>query len=817
MHPKSKKRFTLKIMTGYVALGLLAALASYFIHTEFKSYASSKNQVDENVKLLTTNRLLTYLYEAENLSKLALQTKKSGDLNAYSQKVDSINNIIDSLKPLVSNSHNTQISQLDSVQQLLQQKVFNNAELRKLKVQSGNGASFDSVLNAFHEMEVEMGRITPETFAPNFDQLPASTQSSIREYVAILNKNIPSSNGNVDANNIDSILQVSKSILNKAKYETAQAERNMFQKELQIYRTDLELSQKMRSIISGFEREMVQNAYLDNINQKRALKRSTRLAVGAIVLGLLIVILFTFLISKDYWKIQRYREQLESEKKYSESLLKSREQLISTVSHDLRTPLNTISGYSELMEHSGLSGKQLNYLKNVRSASGYVENLVNDLLDYSRLEAGKMHLEKVPFVLSNLIHETSMHFEDINAKKEVELVVGVDEIFKRPILGDPFRIRQILTNLIGNAFKFTRQGHVRVIAQLEEKRNIPWVKIEVEDTGIGIRPEKQELIFQEFTQAGSNTEKQYGGYGLGLTISKKLTELLGGTLSLKSEENQGSTFTVSLPVEFTEMAAGGGTNQEMDIFDGALSLCIIDDDTTLLELLKDICQTNHIDAQTHHDFDKLVKIGDLSFDMVLTDIQMPQNDGFTVLERLRGMGYEKPVIAMTGQKFTDKSNYLEAGFTDVLQKPFSNTSFLNVLARTGDFSPKKDSTTTKVPDSGSDHFNIKNIAPFLDSPNAVQDVLDTFLGNTAKNMESLSLHITNEDFSGIRAISHKMLPMFRQLGVHRAVPILERLEHIPDDVKIKNIMEALGRLETSVSLLEDAIREYLVRLPIGTD
>ncbi|MBR9855083.1 MAG: hybrid sensor histidine kinase/response regulator, partial [Algicola sp.] len=385
MDPKSKNRFTLKIILSYAVLGVLAILAAFFIYDELKTYTSSKNQGDSNQKLLKTNKLLTQLYDAENLSKLALQTKKPQDLKSYARKVDSINSFIDSLKPLAQ----TNTGKLDSVQELLKQKVFNNAELRKLKVQNEKSASLDSVLDTFHEMEVDMGRITPETFAPNFHQLSPEAQESIKAYVALLNKNIPNSNGNTDANNIDSILAISKSILEKAKTETATTERTVLQKELQIYRTDLELSQKMRGILSDFEQEMAQNTYLDNLHQERALKKSSRLAAGAIILGLIVVIVFTLMISKDYWKVQKYREQLESAKKYAESLLKSREQLISTVSHDLRTPLNTISGYSNLIEQSGLNSKQLNYLKKIKSSSGYVDSLVNDLLDYSKLEAGK--------------------------------------------------------------------------------------------------------------------------------------------------------------------------------------------------------------------------------------------------------------------------------------------------------------------------------------------------------------------------------------------------------------------------------------------
>ncbi|RIV52774.1 response regulator [Flagellimonas taeanensis] len=816
MHPKSKKRFTFKIISSYVALGVLAVLASFFIYSEFKTYISAKSKEEDNVKLLKTNRLLTDLYEAENLSKLALQTKKPDDLQAYAQKVDSINTIIDSLKPLANNDPNAPISQLDSVQELLKQKVFNSAELRKLRVKNENRTSYDSVLDAFHKMEVGMGRITPETFAPNFKQLPASTQNSIREYVALLNKNIPSSNGDVDANNIDSILHLSKSILNKAKMETAAIERSMIQKELQIYRTDIELSQKIRNIIAGFEKEMAQNAYLDSLNQQQALERTTRLAGGAILLGLLIVVFFTLLISRDFWKVQRYREQLEEEKKYSEFLLKSREQLITTVSHDLRTPLNTISGYSELMEHSGLNGKQLNYLKNVRSASGYVENLVNDLLDYSKLEAGRMNLEQMPFILSNLIQETSLHFKDVNSKKEVELQLEIDENLEKPIVSDPFRIRQILTNLVGNAFKFTQKGYVKISALLEEKGNEQWVRIRVKDTGIGIKTEQQELIFQEFAQASDSTEKKYGGYGLGLTISKKLTELLNGTIYLESHENEGSTFTVRIPVAFGEMPIAEDPPQEKKL-DGPLTLCAIDDDANMLKLLEDICQVNAIPIKTYTNFEEIEKQGNISCDVVLTDIQMPGIDGFAVLKRLRDMGYENPVIAMTGQKISDKSAYTVAGFTDVLQKPFSNTSFLNILGMMGHSINGRNTATTSVPDSQSAHFSVGNIAPFLDSPQAVLEVLEVFLENTEKNLGLLFSHIGSTNFSEIRAISHKMLPMFRQLEVHKAIPLLEELEHLSDDAKAKKVFGTLTQLQKVVHHLNVAIKDYLVRLPVDID
>ena len=815
MYPKSKKRFTLNIIISYVILGGLAILAAFFIYGEFKNYTAVKDQEGERIKLLKTNRLLTLLYEGENLSKLALQTKKSEDLRAYSQSVDSINILIDSLKPLTEVDNGTRAA-LDSVQELLQQKVYNNAELRLLRVKVDNSGSFDSVLEAIHRMEVDMGRITPKALYSNYDRLSPAVQKTVRDLVAVYNKNIPE--GEVGSANIDSILEVSKSILNRAKSETAAIERSMIRKELQIYRTDLELSQKMRNVITGFEREMIQNAYLDNYRQEQILKRSSRLAGGAILLGILIVVVFTLLISKDYWNAQKYREQLEKEKKYSEFLLKSREQLISTVSHDLRTPLTTIGGYSELMEHSGLNSKQVNYLQNIKSASNYVEKLVSELLDYSRLEAGKIKLEKVPFVLSDLIRETSLYFDEVNPKEEVAFILEIDPALEHPISSDPFRIRQILTNLVGNAFKFTQKGHVGVSAHLEEKGEGPWIKIKVQDTGRGIKPEKRELIFQEFAQGEESTQKEFGGYGLGLTISKKLTELLGGHIFLESEEGRGSSFTFRLPVEFAEIPKEGPPGQALSEPPlGSMSLYVVDDDGTLLELLEEIYHINNIQIKTFNGFEALEKEGSIHADLILTDMQMPGIDGFGVLRNLRKMGYERPVIAMTGQKIDDSSLYIGEGFAAVLQKPFSSTEFLLALALPQSLPEPRPAPRNGLPYTHSPYFNIGNIASFLDSPQALQEILEVFLGNTEKNMVQLLKMYGRENVQGIRDLAHKMLPMFRQLEVTGSIPILEELELLSTDHPKKKLSKKLVELKMDIEGLKGAIAEYLVTLQVDID
>lgn len=822
MYPTSKRRFTLKIITSYLVLGVLALLATVFIYSEFKNYNASQNKEEDSIKLLKTNSLLTDIYEAENLSKLALQSKKKGDVKAYAQKVDSIFNSIDSLKLLTTNG--TQAVKLDSVQKLLQQKVYNNAELRKLKVKNENSAPIDSLLKKFNKMEVDLGRITPETFVPNFEQLSPETQQSIREYVVILNKNIPKeSSENATSTDIDSVLQLSKSILEQAKTKNAKIERSLIEKELQIYKADLELSQKLRSMISAFEQEIIMSAYMDNLNKQQVIKRSVQLTIAAVVLGFIFVCLFTFLITKDFWKVQQYRQQLEKEKVYSESLLKSREQLISTVSHDLRTPLNTISGYTELMEHSNLNSKQHQYLKNVKSASKYVDDLVNDLLDFSKLEAGRIQIEKVPYVLSHLIVETASNFQEIYHKKDIELKLEIAEELGIPIIGDPFRVRQILTNLLGNAFKFTHIGYVKVKAITKEIAGKPFIDIMVIDTGIGIEQEKQELIFKEFTQAEDSIEKKYGGYGLGLTISKKLTQLLEGTLHLESIENEGSTFTLSLPLEFSNNEAPIEKSIQSDLKNN-LSLLIFDDDETLLGLLAEVCEMHAMPIRAFSNFEDFNSMDDFQYDVVLTDIQMPAVDGFEVIKNLKSGNYEhyknQPVIAMTGQRDLDKRFYTNAGFAEVLQKPFSRMILLDAIgsvlnsSKPYSFGNPLQNITQK---SNSELFSVETIASFLDSSQGIYEVLDSFLENTANNMNLLSIAIENRNYSEIRSISHKMLPMFRQLKVDIAIPTLEKFEQISDDSKHKKNLQDFEKLKLSISNLEEAISTFLTTLPIDID
>ena len=818
---RSKNKFTLKIVASYLVLALLTAGVGYFIYTEIQTYISTETNDTNDEKLLKTSSLATNLYEAESLSKLAIQNGNQLSFEAYSNKIDSIQIEIDTLKQLMLGEEPKNL--LDSLQVLLNEKVANNSELKKLKIRSSNNNSLDKALKEFDKIEESLGKFSAENLFTEYDKVSPEVQKWLRDYAELFSSNAPKDqDATQNAAYVDSILNVSKNMIRKAKLADSRSQRSLAQKEIEMSRNDLELSQQLRNIIAAFEQEVMVSSYNNSLKKRETLRRTTRIAGLAALLGFFIVAIFSFLITRDYWKVQTYRVRLEKEKKFSESLLRSREQLISTVSHDLRTPLNTIGGYSELLESTNLSQKQMGYIANVKSALEYVGNLVNDLLDFSKLEAGKLNVEKVPFIPANLIQETAENLQEIHKNKGLQLILNIDPQLEQTVLGDPFRIRQILTNLLGNAFKFTEEGHVKVDAVVEKGKGKAIIaKIAVSDTGIGIAKEKQHLIFKEFTQAEKSTEKKFGGYGLGLTISKKLAELLKGKLTLESNLGKGSTFSLQLPLEITK--AVEEKDKEMPYMAPKLRMLIIDDDTALLHMLRELAESMGITAHTYTNFLSIEKDSHLAYDIVLTDIQMPQVTGFEVLKKLQSGKYKhyknQPIIAMTGRRDLGPKAYIGVGFTQVLQKPFSKGELVATLKLMGIEAEKevpKVETSEPVEEKiTSTLYSLDIIHSFLGTnEDAIYDVLQTFLRDTDTNMALLEETVKYKDYKQVNQVAHRMLPMFRQLKVAQSVSILEKMELATSDKIEENTLDQwFYQLKKEVTLLISELEERLTTSP----
>jgi len=809
----SKKKFRAKIITSYLVLGILALIAGLFILSEIKTYLFSENSLKKDTKLIKTSSLLTQLYKAESLSKMALQSKTIEKINVYTIKIDSIFLEIDSLKSITNNSY--QKSLLDSVQILLAEKVKNSSSLWDLKRKKKANSSIDAALKEFNKMEVSFGRLTIQNFEKYPEKLSPYKLKILKNWVAYLNKNIPEESKETNTKKIDSIITFSKSLLSKIKEKDVKAQRSLLQKEMALSYNDLALSQQLQHIISALEQELNIHASTNASKKKAALKKSIRLAGLAAILGFFTVVIFTFLITKDFWNSQLYRLKLEKEKKYSESLLKSREQLISTVSHDLRTPLNTIIGYSELIENTNITNKQSLYLKKITAASGYVNSLVNDLLDFSKIEAGKITVENKPFTLSELITETATTIKEQYATKPITLIVTIDERLKNPVSGDSFRIQQIITNIITNAYKFTDKGTIKIEAFIKTKNNTTYsTLINVSDTGIGIKKEKQNLIFNEFSQAEGSTEKKYEGYGLGLAIAKKLTKLLNGSISLESQPQKGSTFSICIPLE---IIGNKIVVNEIKKPIKTLSILIIDDDNAMLGLLKEICNNLQINTHTYSNFNNISEHENISYDFVLTDIQMPFINGFKVLKKLNYNSYShyinQPIVAMTGRKDLEIATYKKAGFNTVIQKPFTKNQLLEVICVLfPNFTiTEQISSSKKTLINTSSLFSLDIISSFLgDDKNSIKEIIRTFMTETSTNIKQLKLAVQTHNISTICDISHRMLPMFRQLKATEIVLILEKLEKLnSSEIKQRELKFIFINLKNKTTALQLALKNFI--------
>jgi signal transduction histidine kinase/DNA-binding response OmpR family regulator len=813
---QAKNKFTLKIILSYLVIGSIAVVVSGFLYSEYKDYISRSTEDTLDKKFIETGTLINSIYETDGFSRIALLTNKEEDFDLYRVKMDSLFDQIQYLKTITPNEY--QIEQLDCVRTLLFEKSQNIDQLRILKLTSNKDTSFDDILKEIRKLEATMGKNTLETMIKDPSKLSKNERRVWLKYADWFNRTDLSDTNKLKAQTVDSMLVASRYILAEAKKENSRIRESLEQKENELIKNDLTISAQLRYIISALNTEINSNSFLEKEHRLASIQRTSTVLKLAGIFGSLLMLLFSYIIITDFFRAEKFKKRLQKEKSYSEDLLKSREQLISTVSHDLKTPLNTILGYSELIENTSLSEKQKHYIKQISSSSNFVGKLVDDLLDYSKLEAGKLTVEQVPFSLENIINHTAKASQDLYSQKTVKLIVTIDEAIKGVLyVGDPLRLRQIINNLVGNAYKFTEEGSVTIsVHEIKTEGKVSILEIRVEDTGIGISEKKQQLIFKEFMQAEVDTAQKFGGYGLGLAISKKLAHLLQGTLAVESVLGEGSTFKLTIPLEKSFHIPLKKLSRNTSHL-SELKALVFDDDPAMLSLLKEVLE--HLDIKTYAftNFELAQKEDNLTFDFVLTDIQMPNTDGFEVLNRLKTgalKNYDsQAVIAMTGSREHSRGSYLEKGFDELLMKPFTKDQLLVAL---GSIFPDQISTplSIEIPEirneSTSHLYNLSLLESFLENKQALHKILGEYFTQSEEDRIRLNEAISNQNYDEIKAASHKMLTMKRQIQAKTIIPILENLEHATPDTLDKNALKKLStELNDQYDILIEALKKEI--------
>ncbi|MEP6929446.1 MAG: hybrid sensor histidine kinase/response regulator, partial [Flavobacterium sp.] len=726
---------------------------------------------------------------------------------------DSLKSRIDTLKQIVTTEYQKVL--LDSVTYLLSEKTDNIKQLKTIKNKAEDEVSVNTAINEITKMEFKLRKLELQDFTKSPNELGNYQRNVLQKYVDYLNQNIPDDSTNTLSKQAsDSILANSKKLLSNVKLKAEKKKESLNFEENKLLKNEIAISEQLRKVLRIIEREIIINSIKNNSLKEKSLKKVNEIVTVSAIIGLFLTVFFSILIVSDYSKSQLYKKQLEIANFKTRNLLKSREQLISTVSHDLKTPLSTIVGYTELLGNSDVNTKQSYFVKNIKNSSEYISQLVQDLLDFSQIEAGKISIEKVPFLLPEVIEDAAKNIQTVYKNKNIDLIINVDEKLNSKIVGDPFRLKQILTNIVGNAYKFTEEGFIKISTYASEDN---FFVITIEDTGIGIEKGNQQLVFEEFAQANENIEKKYGGTGLGLSICQKIIAILGGNLTLESTFGEGSTFEIRLPLLFDNNPATPAETKKQPVFINTKkqTFVVIDDDINLLNLTSGVLRQEKHEVLSFNRASKALEaIANTNFDFIITDIQMPEMDGFMFIEKLKNTNNStfknQPVIALTGRTDLDFSVYTNAGFTTVIKKPYSPKVLLETIHQILAHNPLPDTEIKPVEEIPSaELYSLETLKDFLGNDNeSLKDVIKAFIDSTQENLVYLEKAILEKNTAEIGAIAHRIAPMFKQIQSNEIANTLKALEK--DEFKEEELSSVFESLKTKTEILFISLKKEIV-------
>ena len=513
------------------------------------------------------------------------------------------------------------------------------------------------------------------------------------------------------------------------------------------------LNRKLRTLINTMNNQTDRVLEAKSRHLQASYNRSTRIITGLIVFAIVLLAISYLIIQKDLREKARTRKRLEETIEQNAALLEMRKNIILTISHDIRAPLNIISGNAELAMDTRERKRRNIYLDNIGIVCRHVVHLLNNLLDVYRLNEAKEIRNDVPFNLHELLERTASGFSHVVNNKGIRFDCDFRDTEVR-LYGDADRIEQIIDNLLTNAVKFTESGTISFNVSYHSGQLV----MEVKDTGIGMTEETLSRIFRPFERLTSQSNAD--GYGLGLPITQGLVNLLDGSIEVTSSVDRGSTFRVTLPLPETE---------EPLVSDNRILPCpehlphnvlVIDDDSMLRDVIKEMLERNGVACTVCSSAKEVVSsMRCKDYDLLLSDIQMPGTNGFELLSLLRssniGNSRTIPVIAMTARGDKEKDAFLDAGFTDCIYKPFSSSELLGLL-----------STIKRCrKDDGLDiDFSV-----MLSEISDKIGLLRSFIIQSEKDMEELSAGMNDCDRHKLRETVHRMQPMWELLQMEDAL------------------------------------------------
>ncbi|MGD9976828.1 MAG: ATP-binding protein [Bacteroidales bacterium] len=827
-----------KVLGGFSLILIFSIISIYITYKGFMELTLTRQGLSQpGQKLAIINAIITEIYGEEADIRTYVLTNDTSYLDKYTSKQKKINSAVRSLERLTTDNPD-QHQKVTQVSQLLKSKRDIVNALIKLRENENTDRFYDEAFRqiSFAGKSVRESKAVAKTTTITTSQRDTLLTRTVQDK-GIFGKIKKFFVGNEVVDTVttrvkvetqldtipsgsyisDSVIYVLAEMLDRIRVEQREYKISLSSRELELLEKDRNIMEKIRSVIGLLEKEELSSSLRQSMDAQTLVGKSTIkvLALGAITIILLILLLAV--IFRDISRESQYRVQLFEAKLYAEKLLRAKEQFLASMSHEIRTPLSAIIGITRQLQKSELDDKQQKFVTTLSSSADHLLSVINDILDYSKLESGHVKLENVRFEPEKIFTDVVQFFMPRINEKSLTMLVNIDTSTPRELWGDTFRLRQILMNLLSNAIKFTENGSIIVsVSVLKQTEEFAKLQITVADTGVGIPVEHQSLIFEEFTQVDSGIARKYGGTGLGLTIVKKLTELQGGEVTLTSIPNEGTTVKVVIPY---------GLQGQPEVVKPTLvdfnipkntNILVVDDDEVNRLIVTEMAKSIGLEVDSISN-PKMVEesIRQNYYSAILTDIQMPSISGYDIVKIVEKRGIATPVIAITANStINDPEHFTSMGFSGYLIKPFVEDDLFNALAPLVGVEKrvKAERARKKKSRQGVHHPDLSDIYRFSGGDaQSVRLILTSFLDNTFKNIDDINTHVQARDLPKASAVAHKMKSAYNQFKIYHIAGLLQKIELL-DPTKQRAAFAYLNELNRQIKPIIKEIKEKIARL-----
>ncbi|PQA56876.1 hybrid sensor histidine kinase/response regulator [Siphonobacter curvatus] len=520
-----------------------------------------------------------------------------------------------------------------------------------------------------------------------------------------------------------------------------------------------------------------------------------------------------FIVRQFQRQNQLIQELNESEKKASVAA-QAKENFLANMSHEIRTPLSGMLGFTNLLQKRKLDAESMAFVHSIQKSGESLLAIINEILDLSKIEAGMMRITPGVFSVNGLVHSIQTLFGERLKEKGLQLYVTIDPAIPDTLIGDATRLTQVLVNLIGNAIKFTQQGHISIDVYNKSLGNkIIQLGFRITDTGIGIESEKLEEIFDRFNQGEASTTRNYGGTGLGLSIAKNLILLQQGAITVQSKPGKGTTFDFYIPYEVAEEQLDQKPVSEAiylkDKTYMPLSILVVDDNATNQSLMKHLLlQWNVAFDTVSNGLEALEKLRDSTYDLILMDIQMPHMDGYTATQQIREVfQLDIPIIAMTAHAMAgEREKCLSRGMNEYISKPINEEELFNVISRFGFLKPKQPVAASEVIPGPYEKIDLSYMRLISGGDqNFEKKVTLQFIEEVPQALKQLIQAYQSGHYPLVNHMAHDLKTSVSMMGI---LPLLEDqldfLEH--QSQPVPEIPQVLQEVQT---ILETSLKEAM--------